>query len=306
MISVILPVFNASFTVARAIESILAQTFGDFELIAVDDGSTDGSGDILDNFAQQDTRVKVFHKSNGGANSARNLGLEHVRGEYVTFCDADDYVDSNWLQAFADNLDDNDVVIQGWKYVREDVVPIFYENTPSDPAHAADVMSGMESFGFLWNKCFRTDIIRREHLRFDERFRFLEDEEFVCHYWTFVKTLKFVRNAAYNYIVPDFNQKYTAIDNYELYVLLVNHASQFIYHADSVTMHKYTMGLFRCMQLSFAKKNRNEGWLRLNALAQYGTQIRQHNKYMRWIRPWNCALWYSVLVCRSICDYSKS
>lgn len=294
MISIILPVYNASATLARAIDSILAQSFADFELIAVDDGSSDGSRVILDAFAQKDPRIRVYHKSNGGASSARNLGLEHVRGEYVTFCDADDYVDSNWLQAFADNLDDNDVVIQGWKYVREDVVPIYYENTPSDPAHAADVMSGMESFGFLWNKCFRANIIHENHICFNENYKFLEDEEFICHYWTFVRKFTFVHVAAYNYLVPNFDQKYSAIDNYGLYVLLVNHASHFIHHADSVTMRKYTMGLFRNMMLSFQQHRYSEARLRLEEFAEYGKLYRQYNKYMRWIRAWNWMMWYPV------------
>ena len=298
MISVILPVFNAEKTLHRTFDSLLEQSFHDFELVVVNDGSTDGSAQICDDYAARDARVHVFHKANGGANSARNFALGHIGGEYVTFCDADDYVDADWLQSFADNLQGNDIVIQGWKYVRTETEPIYYENMPSDPARAADEMSRMESFGFLWNKCFRAEIISQNRLRFAENYCFLEDEEFVCHFWTFVKSLKFVHAAAYNYFVPDFDQKYTAIDNYGLYKLLVGHASQFIHYADSVTMQKYCMGLFRNMMLSFRLHRYAEARRRLKEFAQYGRQFRQYNRYMRWIRVWNWMAWYAVLFAR--------
>lgn len=295
MISIILPVYNATATLARAIDSILAQSYPCFELIAVDDGSTDGSGALLEQYAATDPRIKVFHKENGGANSARNVGLEHICGEYVTFCDADDYVDDDWLHVFADNLENNDVVIQGWKYVRQGKTePIYYENPPTDPARAADMMSGMESFGFLWNKCIRTEIIQQNNIRFNESYRFLEDEEFVCHYWVYVKKMKFVLASAYNYQIPNFDQKYAAIDNYGLYTLLVDHAAQFIHHQDSVTMRKYTMGLFRNMMLSFQQHRYAEAQLRLKEFAEYGKMYRQYNKYMRWIRGWNWMMWYPI------------
>jgi len=85
--SVILPFYNARQTIARTVNSILNQRFRDFELLVVDDGSTDGSGQILEQFAAQDKRIRVLHKENGGANSARNLALQYVQGEYVVFCE---------------------------------------------------------------------------------------------------------------------------------------------------------------------------------------------------------------------------
>ena len=112
--SIILPVFNAKKTLPHIMDGLLSQSFRDFELLVVDDGSTDGSGQILEQFAAQDSRIRVLHKENGGANSARNLALQYVQGEYVVFCDADDWVEEDWLQNFADNLLDNDVVVQGW------------------------------------------------------------------------------------------------------------------------------------------------------------------------------------------------
>ena len=89
-ISVIVPVYKAEKFLAECIESVLAQTFADFELVLVDDGSPDNSGKICDDFATRDSRIRVFHKENGGVSSARKLGLENARGEWITFVDADD------------------------------------------------------------------------------------------------------------------------------------------------------------------------------------------------------------------------
>ena len=294
--SVILPVYNAQQTIVRTVNSILNQRFRDFELLVVDDGSTDDSGQILEQFANRDKRIKVFHKENGGANSARNLALQYVQSEYVTFCDADDWVEDDWLQNFADNLQDNDVVVQGWTYVSgADQLPQCYAEMSETPAEAADVMSLHESFGFLWNKCFKTCIIKDNSLMFNVRFRFLEDEEFICRYWTFVKNVKFVQVTSYQYLKPDFEQKYQHIDNYYLYVSLLENASKFIHHKDSITMQKYTMGVFRCIMLSFENKQYREGWNRLKQVANYNTPFGQYNKYLRLIRLWNYPLWFPVL-----------
>ncbi len=93
LLSIIVPVYNAERTLVRCVESILNQTLDSIELILVNDGSKDSSGQICDKFATQDMRVKVVHKENGGAASARNLGLDYATGEYIGFCDADDYLE---------------------------------------------------------------------------------------------------------------------------------------------------------------------------------------------------------------------
>ena len=301
--SIILPVYNAQQTIRRAVDSILNQRFRDFELLVVDDGSTDGSGQILAQYASKDNRIKVLHKENGGANSARNLALQYVQGEYVTFCDADDWVEDDWLLAFVDNFQDNDVVVQGWTYVTEiERMPQYYVEKPETPAEAADLMSRHESFGFLWNKCFRASIIKRNSLTFNEKFHFLEDEEFICRYWTYVQKVKFVPVASYQYVKPDFEQKYQHIDNYYLYVSLLENASKFVSNKDSVTMKKYTMGVFRCMMLPFENRKYKEGWYRLKQVATYSSFYGQYNKYMRLIRPWNCWEWLPILI---VCTFFK-
>ena len=91
-VSVIVPVYNTEKYLNKCIDSILAQTFTDFELLLIDDGSTDNSGFICDEYAEKDKRVKVFHKENGGVSRARNLGIDNAQGEYLSFIDSDDYI----------------------------------------------------------------------------------------------------------------------------------------------------------------------------------------------------------------------
>lgn len=92
LITVIVPVYNILDYLPRCVHSIMAQTYGNLEVILVDDGSTDGTGELCDKLAQEDNRIRVYHKENGGSSSARNLALEKARGEYVGFVDSDDYI----------------------------------------------------------------------------------------------------------------------------------------------------------------------------------------------------------------------
>ena len=102
LISVIVPVYNIeSEYLERCITSICNQTYKNLDIILVDDGSTDGSGDICDRFAEEDSRVRVFHKENGGSSSARNLGIKEAKGEYIGFIDSDDYIESDMYELLA-------------------------------------------------------------------------------------------------------------------------------------------------------------------------------------------------------------
>ena len=98
MISIIVPVYNTEKYLDRCIQSILAQTYTDFELLLINDGSTDSSGVICDKYAEQDSRVRVFHKENGGASSARNLGLDNARGEWIGWVDSDDWINAGMYE----------------------------------------------------------------------------------------------------------------------------------------------------------------------------------------------------------------
>lgn len=119
MISVIVPVYNVEKYITRCVSSLMTQTYDDFELLLVDDGSKDRSGEICDSLAEKDQRIRVFHKENGGLSDARNYGLKRIKGEYVTFVDSDDYVGPDYLRILYEMIQEDgcDVSIVRFKEV---------------------------------------------------------------------------------------------------------------------------------------------------------------------------------------------
>jgi len=98
LVSVIVPVYNVENYIEKCIESIIRQTYKNLEILLIDDGSTDKSSDLCEKYAERDSRIKIFHKENGGLSDARNFGIEHAEGEYLTFIDSDDFVDEDYIE----------------------------------------------------------------------------------------------------------------------------------------------------------------------------------------------------------------
>ena len=119
LISIIVPVYKAEKYLHKCVDSLLEQTFTDFEILLVDDGSPDKSGEICDEYAEKDSRIRVFHKENGGVSSARNLALDNAKGEFVMFLDSDDWLDNVCLDVCINTINDNvlDVLQFGFMYV---------------------------------------------------------------------------------------------------------------------------------------------------------------------------------------------
>ena len=218
-ISVIIPVYKAEKYLHRCVDSILSQTFTDFELILVNDGSPDNSGAICDEYAQKDSRVRVFHKENGGVSSARNLGLDNAKGEYVTFCDADDYVGIEWLATYNKGLTKNtDLVVQGfYRITGNDVyknnLSSFFGNTVADMRKMIKLLVTSSCFGYIWVKAFRRNLIEQYNLRFDNNSSFTEDAQFIASFLEYASSFHIIDKANYYYTVPDKQKKYSG-DNY--------------------------------------------------------------------------------------------
>lgn len=285
-ISVIVPVYNSEKTLNRCVDSILSQTFSDFELLLVDDGSTDYSGMMCNDYALKDHRVHVFHKKNGGVSSARNLGLDHANGQWITFCDSDDYVDDNWLSTFVKHCKKNvELVVQSTGISNKTTYSSF-EGTVSD---------FLESFydaniiGYVWNKLFRKDIIVTDRLHFDESLTFLEDETFVCKYLQHINHVTFIPKITYHYEIPDFRNKYKG-DNFEPYytiygiIELINSKTPM-----PNTIEHYIKLLRRSLFDSFLKRHSN----RMNKLLRY-QQILANNSNVLKSFP---IIWSMILRC---------
>ena len=117
--SIIVPVYNIQAYVGRCIDSLIGQTYKNIEIIAVDDGSTDGSGDIVDDYKNKDSRIRVIHKTNGGLSSARNAGLDICEGEFVLYVDGDDWLDCDAVQLLVEEINKTEADLVMFPYVRE-------------------------------------------------------------------------------------------------------------------------------------------------------------------------------------------
>ena len=205
-ISVIIPVYNAEKWLSRCLNSLLKQSFKDFELILVNDGSTDGSGIICDSYSKADNRVRVIHKSNGGVSSARNLAIDSAKGEYITFCDADDEVLPGWLNDFIEGIGDTDLCMQG--FITVDLnggnpkprIPRFYHW--NDVTEFLEHIMGAALLGYVYTKLFKRSIIQKHNLRFDEGIRFREDDLFVVNYLAHAYSCVSIDKSNYIYYMP--------------------------------------------------------------------------------------------------------
>lgn len=229
-ISVIVPVYNTEKYLHRCVDSILAQTFTDFELLLIDDGSTDSSGAICDEYAQKDSRVRVFHKENGGVSSARNLGIKNARGEWITFCDSDDYVYSCWLSNY--EVDNNgqkfDLLCQGVKCDKKlqdkDNSNVYSFDFAGPIKEGLLLLFEYNIIGYVWNKCFKREKIKKYNLRFNLKYNLREDEEFVLRYLNCCETMIIVSRVGYYYFVPNWTAKYVAKNEYDLRLSLYKSA----------------------------------------------------------------------------------
>lgn len=170
--SVIVPVYNTEKYLRDCIDSILAQSFTDFELILVDDGSPDSCGKICDDYARKDSRIRVFHKLNGGVSSARNLGLDNAQGEFICFIDSDDTIGPDYLKTLVPQ-DDEDFVQSGVKIAENDYLKPFMTHEEIFSDYNRFWMESRQQWPGLCS--LSKKIIDMYHLRYDTSLRMGED-----------------------------------------------------------------------------------------------------------------------------------
>lgn len=202
LISVIVPVYKAEKYLHRCVDSLLAQTFQDFEILLVDDGSPDKSGKICDEYAKKDSRVRVFHKKNGGVSSARNVGLDNAVGEYLTFIDADDWIDVDCFEkGFSLLMQDNlDILQYSYKRISEiDDSIISVHDYECAPMGWIDFVQKDHFLVCVWGNFIRMAVIEKRHLRFDEKLHLAEDQLFIMTAMTLSERISQTKDIYYNY-----------------------------------------------------------------------------------------------------------
>ena len=197
MISVIVPVYKVEKYLPQCIESILCQSYKDFEVILVDDGSPDNSGALCDTYAKKDSRINVIHKENGGVSSARNAGLDSAKGDWICFVDSDDWVEPDFLQELLNTViaSNSEVAVCG--IVGEKRKPVRFLNWSS----ASVALFSQKGFGgFSWQKIVKADLVNGdEKIRYNVDYRYLEDSEFFLRVFKKCKRITWNNLPLYNY-----------------------------------------------------------------------------------------------------------
>lgn len=203
-VSVIVSVYNASKYLEACIESILNQNNKSFELLLIDDGSTDSSGEICDCFAIKDDRIKVIHKSNGGVSSARNIGLEMAKGKWLAFVDSDDTVDKEYL-TISDESKDSDIIEKGYKVIGKhcdyEHVIAKEESLLALEGHAIYKRYFQKSQFALWNRLYSRNIV--QDLHFNEKLRIGEDLVFFLSLLHRVRKYHYSSAGCYDYFIRE-------------------------------------------------------------------------------------------------------
>ena len=200
LVSVIIPAYNIEDYIGRCLDSIISQTYKNLEIIVVDDGSRDYTGEILDNYAKKDRRIKVIHKENGGVSSARNKGIEAAEGDYIGFIDGDDLIEPEMYKTLVDLLEEEnaDIAHCGYQMVFPDRID-YYHNTGKKKIQTTeeglkDLLSGEMIEPGLVNKLYKKELIK--NCRLNETVKI--NEELLMNYQLF----KLSQKSVYYDITP--------------------------------------------------------------------------------------------------------
>lgn len=206
-VSIIVPVFNSEKTLHRCMESLLKQTLKSVEIILINDGSTDSSGDICLSYAQKYQNIKYINQRNQGVSASRNVGIKNANGEFLLFCDSDDYysIDACETMYILALTNDSDVVVGGvnkiFESTNQTVIP------KSDEDKASRVMCLFENYRLnqIWATLYRRDVIVDNQIYFDTEMSIAEDLDWNCRVLKSVHKIDFCDSVVYNYVLDNDN-----------------------------------------------------------------------------------------------------
>ena len=270
-ISIIIPVYNSEKCLKSCIDSVLSQTFTDFECILVDDGSVDQSPAICDEYVGRDKRIQVLHKKNEGVSAARNDGIQAASGEYIAFVDSDDRIMPEMYRLLLEKIENEkkDVVCCGYSHKNKDYLPqlnLYGVSIAQTVYH----LENLELFGLIWNKLYTAKIINENRIRFPAGCHFGEDMFFNLQYFCVINSVSVVDKALYVYcensvsvtkIRPSFDQSLARFKNNSSQVIKLQKEQNEQYVNRILAMDfTYTVFLVRSLYQpqKMAYKKRNE------------------------------------------------
>lgn len=280
LVTIIVPGFNIENYVRRCLESISNQSYKNLEIVLVNDGSTDETGKIFDDYAKKDERIRVLHKSNGGVSSARNLGLQQATGDYVLFVDGDDWLEKNAIEMLVDvvKLYDNDVVL--FEYCVDYVdgkknVCLHPELHGSMTVQQAIENTIAPINRFVWSKLYKRSILRGVY--FDETIHLGEDTLFACEAMINGESAYFIAKPLYHYVQSANSatrKKYfdkRMLTGKDAYYKLVRICRKYYPKSEDIAIRNYIEILMTIIMDMYKEPKRNRSWIR-----QYTNEIRKY------------------------------
>ncbi len=225
-ISVIVPVYKAEKYLRKCVDSLLMQTFHDFEILLIDDGSPDKSGEICDNYSMNNSNVRTFHIPNSGVSIARNLGIEKAEAEWICFVDSDDWVEETYLSNFLqEELHENQIVLQSilldFEYAPERNTSFIKYNNCICKFPFASIIENQRVLhdGYPYAKLYNKNILQKHSIRFPLNLSTHEDHVFVWTYLSYVKEIRLCSNLSYHYMRRGNETLSTKYHSSEEYIL---------------------------------------------------------------------------------------
>lgn len=207
LISIIVPVYNVESYIEKCVCSILKQTYHNFELLLIDDGSKDNSGKICEKLALEDERIKVYHQVNSGVSAARNLGINKMQGKFCAFIDSDDTVQQDYLEVLyrAITYDKSQMSCCSYSFVWEngmsEEVETQIEGLVSKNEAMRILLRPFGYRGYLCNKLMLVSVIKESGIRLNEKLVMMEDLDFCAKYLSLISNVSFIDKSLYNYLM---------------------------------------------------------------------------------------------------------
>lgn len=260
LISIIVPVYNVEKYLSECIDSILAQTYENFELILVDDGSPDNSGKICDKYAEKDKRIKVIHKENGGVSSARNTGLDNAEGEYIAFVDSDDIVNERYLELMYEKLIETKANICFCKMkrfnttinieIKDDHSEMFDFRRKDRDDFLADFFAGKLDY----SSC--TALYKKSSIgngRFNEKLKNNEDFLFTLNSILNCEKISLISNVLYNYRINDNSVTSNYINDFLKNLIIAYEELEILYGQNKIS--RKCLDIYACRSSYFLLNN---------------------------------------------------
>ncbi|MCI9435360.1 MAG: glycosyltransferase [Bacilli bacterium] len=209
LISIIVPVYNVEKYVNKMITSIQQQTYSNFELILVDDGSVDDSKVICERISKEDERIAVYSQQNKGVSEARNLGISKAIGKYILFIDADDWIDETLIETYYNLMikDSNDLVINEYNVINRNKSYSQKRDLPTGVISLQQalykIINPKGFYGSVWGKLFSLEIIKKNHIKFNPTISIGEDLLFMIDYLQYCSKIVYNDNCLYNYLIRE-------------------------------------------------------------------------------------------------------